>query len=51
MPADSPKVRQPDITLAQSLLNRAPSISRKEGLRRMIDHVRKHMDRLRSNVR
>ncbi len=51
MPADSPKMRQPDIALAQSLLDWEPSISRKEGLRRTIDHVRKHMDRLRDNVR
>ena len=51
MPADSPKMRQPDITLAQSLLDWAPCISRKEGLRRTIDHARKHMDRLRDNVR
>ena len=50
MPADSPKVRQPDITLAQSLLNWEPSISRKEGLRRTIGHARKHLECLRDNV-
>ena len=50
MPADNPKVRQPDITLAQALLNWEPSISRKEGLRRTIGHARKHLDCLRDNV-
>ena len=34
LPSDDPKLREPDITKAQSLLNWSPQIGRKEGLER-----------------
>jgi UDP-glucuronate decarboxylase len=41
LPSDDPKQRQPDITLAQSLLrNWAPSVELEEGLRRTIEYFR-----------
>jgi len=41
LPADDPKVRCPDIRLAQELLGWAPHVSLDEGLRRTIEYFRK----------
>jgi len=40
LPEDDPKVRQPDITRAQTLLGWEPHVSRAEGLRRTLEYVR-----------
>jgi len=41
LPTDDPKVRQPDITKARTLLGWAPKVSLEEGLARTIDYFRK----------
>jgi dTDP-glucose 4,6-dehydratase len=38
LPQDDPRVRQPDITKARSLLGWEPTIGRREGLQRTLDH-------------
>jgi len=38
MPADDPRLRRPDITLARTVLGWAPQIALADGLRRTIDH-------------
>ena len=43
LPKDDPKVRQPDITLARTLLGWEPRIGRTEGLLRTIDYVREQL--------
>ncbi len=40
LPADDPKVRQPDITKARTLLGWEPRVDRKEGLRRTTEFFR-----------
>ena len=40
LPADDPKQRQPDITLARKKLNWAPKIELREGLQRTISYFR-----------
>src|SRR5579872_4669034 len=40
LPADDPKQRRPDITLAKQVLNWAPSIPLEQGLARTIDYFR-----------
>jgi len=40
LPADDPKVRQPDITRARERLGWAPTIPLREGLRATIDYFR-----------
>ena len=40
LPQDDPQVRQPDITLAKSLLGWQPTIDRKVGLARTIEYFR-----------
>jgi dTDP-glucose 4,6-dehydratase len=40
LPADDPKVRQPDITLARTLLGWEPKVSLEQGLGRTIDYFR-----------
>ena len=40
LPEDDPKVRQPDITLARSLLGWEPRVSLEEGLRATLDYFR-----------
>jgi len=40
LPEDDPKVRQPDISLAQKLLKWEPQIDRAEGLRRTLDYFK-----------
>lgn len=41
LPADDPKQRQPDITMARSLINWEPSIQLEEGLRKTIEYFNK----------
>lgn len=41
LPQDDPQVRQPDITLAKSLLDWGPTVDRKEGLAKTIKYFRK----------
>jgi dTDP-glucose 4,6-dehydratase len=38
MPPDDPRVRCPDITRAKQILGWQPTISRKEGFAKMIEH-------------
>lgn len=40
LPVDDPKVRQPDITKARTVLNWVPKVSRSEGLKITIDYFR-----------
>jgi nucleoside-diphosphate-sugar epimerase len=40
LPADDPKQRKPDISLARSVLGWEPSIHLEEGLRQTIDYFR-----------
>ena len=40
LPADDPKVRQPDITRAREVLGWEPRVDRAEGLRRTLDYFR-----------
>ena len=40
LPEDDPKVRRPDISRANQLLDWSPKISLEEGLRRTIDYFR-----------
>jgi dTDP-glucose 4,6-dehydratase len=37
MPPDDPRVRKPDITRAKQILGWSPTVSRREGLGRMIE--------------
>jgi dTDP-glucose 4,6-dehydratase len=41
LPEDDPKVRQPDITRARTLLGWEPKVPLEEGLMRTLDYVRK----------
>ncbi len=43
LPSDDPKVRQPDITKAKTLLNWEPKINRLEGLKKTIEDFRKRL--------
>jgi UDP-glucuronate decarboxylase len=40
LPADDPKQRRPDITLAKSVLHWEPAVSLADGLKRTIDYFR-----------
>ncbi len=40
LPEDDPRIRRPDITRAQQLLNWSPKIDRTEGLRRTLEYFR-----------
>ncbi len=40
LPADDPKIRQPDITKAKQILNWEPKVSRSEGLRLTIEYFK-----------
>lgn len=44
LPSDDPKVRQPDITKARTLLNWEPKVSRKEGLMRTLAYFRRELN-------
>ncbi len=41
LPQDDPKIRQPDITLAQSLFGWEPKVQRSEGLKRTLKYFKK----------
>jgi dTDP-glucose 4,6-dehydratase len=41
LPQDDPKVRKPDISRARQLLGWEPKVSRREGLRRTLDHFQR----------
>ncbi len=41
LPVDDPKVRQPDITRAQEILNWGPKVNRAEGLKRTYEYFQK----------
>jgi dTDP-glucose 4,6-dehydratase len=41
LPEDDPKIRQPDITAARSVLGWQPSVDRRQGLQRTIEYFRK----------
>ena len=43
LPVDDPKVRQPDITLARTLLGWEPTVTLEQGLVRTIDYFRKKL--------
>lgn len=43
LPADDPKVRQPDISKARSVLNWEPKVSREDGLKRTLAYFREHV--------
>lgn len=43
LPQDDPKVRQPDITLARTLLGWEPKVDRSEGLRRTISYFQEQL--------
>jgi nucleoside-diphosphate-sugar epimerase len=45
LPTDDPKVRQPDITRARTLLRWEPVVSLDDGLRRTIAWFQEHLDR------
>ena len=40
LPADDPKVRQPDISKAKRVLNWSPQVDRREGLRRTLEYFK-----------
>jgi dTDP-glucose 4,6-dehydratase len=41
LPEDDPKVRQPDITRAKSLLRWEPKVNRREGLLKTLEYFKK----------
>jgi dTDP-glucose 4,6-dehydratase len=43
LPEDDPKVRQPDITLARTLLGWEPKVDRREGLTRTAEYFRRKL--------
>jgi nucleoside-diphosphate-sugar epimerase len=43
LPEDDPKIRQPDITLAQNLLDWSPQVSLEQGLEETIEYFRTKM--------
>ena len=44
LPADDPKIRQPDITRAREILGWEPRVDRAEGLRRTLDYFREKVN-------
>ena len=44
LPADDPKVRQPDITRARETLGWTPQVDRAEGLRRTLEYFRRRVE-------
>ena len=44
LPADDPKIRQPDITKAREILGWEPKVGREEGLRKTYEYFRKVVD-------
>jgi dTDP-glucose 4,6-dehydratase len=49
LPADDPKIRQPDIGKARRILGWEPTVPRAEGLRRTLDHFRERIDQADGN--
>ena len=45
LPVDDPKVRQPDITRAKTILGWEPKVSREEGLKLTLDYFKKELSR------
>jgi dTDP-glucose 4,6-dehydratase len=45
LPEDDPKIRQPDITLAQSLFGWEPNVQRSEGLKRTLNYFKQAIAR------
>jgi dTDP-glucose 4,6-dehydratase len=45
LPENDPKVRQPDITKAKTILGWEPRVSRQEGLRRTLQYFKKKLSR------
>ncbi|HEX9934203.1 MAG TPA: SDR family NAD-dependent epimerase/dehydratase, partial [bacterium] len=45
LPVNDPKVRQPDITLAEKLLGWEPKVSLEEGLKLTIEWLRKRLEK------
>ncbi len=45
LPADDPKVRRPDITIARELLGWEPKVQLREGVRRTIPYFREELER------
>lgn len=45
LPIDDPKVRQPDITRAKTILGWEPKVSREEGLKLTLDYFKKELNR------
>jgi dTDP-glucose 4,6-dehydratase len=45
LPADDPKVRRPDITIARELLGWEPQVQLREGVRRTIPYFREQLER------
>ena len=43
LPADDPKQRKPDISLAKKLLGWEPKVGREEGLRRTIEYFKRQV--------
>ena len=48
LPADDPKIRQPDISKAKSILNWSPAVDRSDGLKRTLDYFRGELETLQS---
>jgi dTDP-glucose 4,6-dehydratase len=44
LPADDPKIRQPDITRAREILGWEPRVDRADGLRRTLDYFREKVE-------
>ncbi len=44
LPEDDPKIRKPDITRAQSILDWTPKIGREEGLKKTLDYFKKRLN-------
>jgi dTDP-glucose 4,6-dehydratase len=42
LPADDPKVRQPDVSMAKKILNWEPKVNRKEGLKKTVEFFNKY---------
>jgi dTDP-glucose 4,6-dehydratase len=45
LPVDDPKVRQPDITRAKTILNWEPKVSREQGLKLTLEYFKKELGR------
>jgi dTDP-glucose 4,6-dehydratase len=48
LPEDDPKVRKPDTTKAEQVLNWKAAVNRREGLIKTIEYIERHLNRLRN---